>query len=457
MNSRPKQIPTRLAILTILIGLLLTACAETDPGVSGTTATTTGITGTTAESNGTASSNPEENSSAQPNSSDPDPDQTNSGSQQDSVTSTTPTPTTVPSDQVSIPDDLVLVTSSWETDFSIATVDLEELKVGIPASDPRDRIPPIDEPNFEPVDQSSWLADREPGVLVSQSDEARFYPLTILHRHEIVNDQFPSGPITVTYCPLCNTALAFSPIVNGQKLRFGVSGLLRNSDLVMWDDVTESLWQQITGEAIVGELAGTKLIQVGSAIVSYGDFVDRYPSGQVMTVEQGFGIPYGTNPYIYYSSGARPYNFFDREIDDRYPALSRVVGVSIGAHHKAYPFTEITEVRVVNDQLGDTSIVVLWGSPDTADALDNQVVADSEGVGTGLAYSAEVAGQTLTFNRMEDDRFEDQQTGTTWSLLGVGLDGPLAGTQLELVPHRNEFWFAWQAFFPDAPVWVAPA
>ncbi len=353
-----------------------------------------------------------------------------------------------------LPSRLVTVTSEWETNFDVSTIDLEELKVGIRAIDPRDLIPPIDDPVFEAVGGSDWLDDREPGAVVEVGGSARFYPLSIMTRHEIVNDDFDGTPVVVTYCPLCNTALAFDPVVDGTTLRFGVSGLLRQSDLVMWDDATESLWQQITGESIVGDLAGSRLEPVPSAILSWADFRERHSDGLVMAAEQGFGIPYGANPYVGYSSSAGPIgSFFDGEVDDRYPALSRVVGVGIEQEDVAYPFHLIEAAGAINDQVDGEPIVVIWGAPETADALDASSIANGRSVGTGVAYLSTVDGDTLTFAAIGDDRFVDEETGTTWTLLGDAIEGPLAGSRLQLAPHRNEFWFAFQAFFPDARVW----
>ncbi|MDH4117511.1 MAG: DUF3179 domain-containing protein [Acidimicrobiia bacterium] len=354
-----------------------------------------------------------------------------------------------------VPDELASVSAAWNTDFTQATIDLAELHVGIPAADPRDLIRPIDSPAFESVEAgSAWLQATDPGAVVELDGNARFYPLSIMTRHEIVNDSFGDRPVIVTYCPLCNTAIAFDPEVNGETLRFGVSGLLRQSDLVMWDDTTESLWQQITGEAIVGELAGTRLDPIPSAILSWADFAERHPTGQALAFDQGFGVQYGANPYVGYSSRAAPIpSFFDGEIDTRYPALSRVVGVTMEEASKAYPFEPLSAARVVNDEVGGEPIVVLWGAPDTADALDTSVIANGQQVGTGVAYFATVDGRELTFEHSADDLFTDTETGSTWTLLGDAIEGPLAGERLEIAPHRNEFWFAFQAFFGDAPVW----
>jgi hypothetical protein len=352
-----------------------------------------------------------------------------------------------------IPVQLRPMADRWSTDFSKATVDLNELLVGIPAADPRDLIRPIDDPVFEVAEESTWLDDREPGALVRVGEEARFYPLSVMIRHEIVNDEIAGVPVAVTYCPLCNTALAFDRRLDGETLRLGVSGLLRKSDLVMWDDVTESLWQQITGEAIVGELAGQRLAILSTAIVRWADFKAENPQGLVLGPDQGFGSIYGTNPYEFYSSRSQPYSFYEGEIDDRFPALERVVGVMLDQGDKAYPFSLLIEARVANDQVGDQPIVIFWGASDTADALDSRNIAEAVAVGTAVAYDPVVSGQRLTFEAAGDTDFRDLETGSTWSILGKATAGELAGAQLEILPHRNDFWFAWQGFFGEAPIW----
>ena len=355
---------------------------------------------------------------------------------------------------VTVPIHLQSMAAIWETDFSNSIIDLEELLVGIPISDPRDAIPPIDNPRFEAVSESDWIEDQEPGVLIEIEGDARFYPLSVMTRHEIVNDEIAGVPVAVTYCPLCNTALVFDRRFEGETLRLGVSGLLRNSDLVMWDDITQTLWQQVTGEAIVGKHAGESLTPLASAIVRWADFRDTHPDGQALSSDQGFGLVYGSNPYEFYSSRGRPYNFYSGEIDDRFPALERVVGISVNGIDKAYPFSLINKVRVVHDNLGGQELVVFWGASDTADALDSGLIADAIGIGTGIVYNPVVDGERLTFVASGDTEFVDNETGTTWSILGKATSGELAGEELELLPHRNEFWFAWQAFFPEAEVWT---
>lgn len=350
------------------------------------------------------------------------------------------------------PDQGFLGDYPWPTDWTRRTVeDWSEFSPGLGSTDPRDGIPPIDRPVFETVGLAAqWLSPRDPGALVQVDGEARFYPLSIMTRHEIVNDAIGDVPIAVTFCPLCNTAIAYDRRVNGEVLRFGVSGLLRNSDLVMWDAGTTSLWQQITGVGVVGEFAGAKLESVSTSIVSFEQFVESFPDGRSLAAESGFGrSTYGVNPYTGYSSLDRPF-LFSGETDDRLPALSRVVGVSEGDVIASYSFARLEAEGVVNDEVDGLAIAVFFGG-DTADALDQNVIASSQAIGSAVAHDPVVDGETLTFTATDDGGFVDDQTSSRWSIAGVALEGELAGTQLGALQHRNEFWFAWQAFFgPDS-------
>ncbi len=354
---------------------------------------------------------------------------------------------------VDLPPGLVGLDLVWPTDWSRRTIDLQELLRGIGGADPRDRIPPIDVPRFERVPVVEWLADTDPGVVLVVGGDARFYPLSVLTRHEIVNDRVGGSAVAVTYCPLCNTAVVFERVLDGDEIRLGVSGLLRNSDLVMWDRGTTSLWQQVTGEGIVGVHAGRTLEALPSRLTSYGAFAAAYPEGLALGPDQGIGPVYGANPYVGYSSRPAPYNLFTGELDDRLPALERVVGVDEGGEVKAYPFSVLSEELVVNDVVGGVPVVIMWGDPSTADALDEASIPDSRGVGTGVAYRATVAGTVLTFDpHTDEDLFIDRETSSVWTLFGTAIGGPLEGTQLEIALHRNEFFFAFAAFFPDADI-----
>ena len=377
------------------------------------------------------------------------------GGDGDADTDTEPGPESTPDNPV-MDEKIPSVAADWNTDWSKRTISLTELVVGIQRADPRDIIPPIDNPKFETVDEAAqWLVDREPVVSLELEGEARAYPLRILTSHEVVNDEIGSRAVAVTYCPLCNSAVTFDREINGRVLRFGVSGLLRNSDLVMWDRQTESLWQQITGESIVGEMAGARLDFVPAPLVSWGDFRTEYPDGKVLSREQGIypAQVYDSQPYGGYDSSTRPF-LFRGDPDDRYPAMERVVAIRLDGQTKAYPFSVISEERAVNDEFAGTPLLVVFGADDTASVLDTGDVKTGRAVGVGLAYERTAGDQVLTFDPQGEDRFVDRETESVWDLFGNAVQGPLAGAQLTPVVHTNELWFAWAAFNSDAPVYT---
>ncbi len=201
-------------------------------------------------------------------------------------------------------------TAEWATDFSTNSVPLDEFVGGGP---PKDGIPSIDVPKFVGVDEAEEFLDgSEPVAVVELEGEIRAYPLQILIWHEIVNDEIAGEPVAVTYCPLCNSTVAFRREVDGRPVEFGTTGMLRNSDLVMYDRATESWWQQITAEAVVGELTGTKLEVLPSQILAWDQFQRLHPGGRVLSRETGFDRNYGSNPYTGYDSDPTPSRFCSR-------------------------------------------------------------------------------------------------------------------------------------------------
>ena len=239
----------------------------------------------------------------------------------------------------------------------------------------------------------------------------------------------------------------FDRDVLGATMRFGVSGNLRNSDLVMWDDITETWWQQLTGEAIVGDLAGYFLDPLPAQLIGYGEFKASFPNGVVLGRDTGFRRDYGRNPYPGYDAARGSPFLFRGDLDDRLRSGERVVAIALGGEAVAYAFTHLQSVGVVNDVVGGLPVVVLW-SPDTASALDARSIADAKAVGSGVAFGREVAGRTLTFEP-GDGAFTDRETGSTWSIAGEAVAGALEGIQLPPVVHANHFWFAWAVFYPE--------
>lgn len=340
---------------------------------------------------------------------------------------------------------------TWRTDFSKHSIDYDEIFSIVP----RDGIPALDRPRFVPTDPDPfWLAADEPVISLELNGDARAYPIQVLIWHEIVNDVVGGVPVIVTFCPLCNTALVFERTIDGNVHDFGTSGMLRFSDLVMYDRQTDTWWQQIGGEAIVGELTGTRLNPLPASMVSWKDFRTSFPGGQVLSRETGFSRDYGRNPYTGYDDiNSAPFLFAGPE-DNRLRPVERVATVDLGEEAVAYPFLELESFPVVNDTVGGTSIVVLFAQG-TRSGLDSSVIAASRDVGATGVYNRVLDGVELTF-AVDGDRFLDTETGSTWNIIGQATDGPLAGKALEPIIHANHFWFAWATFKPDTRIWRAP-
>ncbi|MDP6402605.1 MAG: DUF3179 domain-containing protein, partial [SAR202 cluster bacterium] len=258
-------------------------------------------------------------------------------------------------------------------------------------------------------------------------------------------------PVTVTFCPLCNTALVFERTLDGVVYDFGTSGNLRNSDLVMWDRQTESWWQQFTGEAIVGELTGRKLKALPAPIISFADFKDAHSNGAILSRDTGFSRAYGRNPYGGYDRADNPPFLFFGDLDGRLAPKDRVVDVIIDDIAVAFPFKVLGEERAVDYTVGTQDVAVFFKSG-TVSALDGSSIASSKDVGATGVFDPNVDGKRLTF-RADGDWFVDEETGSTWNILGQAVDGPLKGQQLKPIVHTNVFWFAIAAFRPDAMIY----
>ncbi|MDX1661548.1 MAG: DUF3179 domain-containing protein [Gemmatimonadota bacterium] len=281
-------------------------------------------------------------------------------------------------------------------DLSNALIPADEILRGGP---PRDGIPALTNPRFEPVEEAGWMNPDDRLMALERGGVAKAYPLRIITWHEIVNDEVGGEPVAVTYCPLCGTGMAFDPVVDGRRLEFGVSGLLYNSDVLMYDRGTESLWSQIRRQAVTGPMRGERLEMIPLTHTTWERWAREHPDGLVLSRRTGHDRDYSRDPYLQYASS--PGTMFPvAHEDDRLPEKAMVLGIEGENGAKAFPLDALGEVpRPVRAEVGDREVFVYW-------------FADS------------------------------------WTAFATTLDG-------ERIPATLAFWFAWSAFYPETEVWSA--
>ena len=277
-----------------------------------------------------------------------------------------------------------------------ALIPIDEIRSGGP---PRDGIPAIDRPRFVNADAAGFLRASDRVLGITRNGVSKAYPVAILNWHEIVDDRDASEPIVVTFCPLCGTGIAYLATTGDQVLDFGVSGLLYNSDMLLYDRQTQSLWSQIRRQAVSGPMQGTKLQPVPVMHTQWADWKQRYPTTRVLSTETGYRRDYTKSPYQGYEKTADLF-FPVQTRDDRYHPKESVLGIEVADRFKAYPFMELEKSGgEVHDTFAGQPILVKY---------DKQ-------------YRTAVAA--------------DAQ--------GNALPGVIA------------FWFAWYAFHPDTAVYRA--
>ncbi len=282
-------------------------------------------------------------------------------------------------------------------DLTDSLVPRSQIEAGGP---PRDGIPAIDSPRFVPTSEVDFLGPEDRVLSLTAFGETRAYPVPILVWHEVVNDWIEDLPLVITYCPLCGSGMAFLAEGVTGPLTFGVSGLLYNSDLVLYDRETESLWSQLLGQAIAGPLRGTRLRSVPLTHTTWDAWQEAHPGSLVLSTDTGYARDYGADPYADYARGSGLLASVGAR-SQRYHPKERVLGVTLGGVHKAYPFVELarTGANLIPDRIAGTEILVRFDH----------------------------AGQ---------------------SARAFGVDG----VQL---PAVTAYWFAWYAFHPDTAVFEA--
>ena len=266
---------------------------------------------------------------------------------------------------------------------------------------PKDGIPSIDNPKYVSIqDADEWIADNELVLALKFNDEIRIYPHQIMVWHEIVNEEINSTPIAITYCPLCGSGIAYVREVDmdgvKKETEFGTSGKLFNSNLVMYDRLTDTHWSQINGEAILGELTGQKLEKLTLHTVVWSEWIAENPEGLVLSQETEFDREYGVDPYGSYYSDERLFFPIENTNDFLHPK-DVIYGIEINGEYKAY----------------------------RENSLENGVVYDDIVEGIELSIERLNSGEVIILNTQTQEQ----------------------------IAYERDFWFSWYAFNPTTTIY----
>jgi len=283
-------------------------------------------------------------------------------------------------------------------DLSDISVSQDDIFQGGP---PREGIPAIDAPKFVQADAVDFISDDDRVLGVEINGVARAYPIRILNWHEIVNDKIGDVSFSVTYCPLCGSGMVFSADFDNLELTFGVSGLLFDNNVLLYDRNTESLWSQVMGEAISGKLKGSRLQLLPVTHTTWAGWRKQHPNTDVLDTDTGFQRDYTHNPYEFYEQ-VDLINFPLRNIAPKtYGAHDVIIGLRIGDQVKGYPYAELKKLGETSfkDTFNGRNLIVHW------DEKASSVTINDEGG--------------------------------------------------ELLPTMSSYWFAWYSFYPNAEVFKA--
>ena len=333
----------------------------------------------------------------------------------------------LPESEIFESSELVLM----ETNGVKHLIPLDKIKGGGP---PKDGIPSIDNPVFTTVQNSHFMSDSDIVIGLDINGETKAYPLFILVWHEIVNDRVGDTPVSVTYCPLCYTNQVFERIINGQEVEFGTSGKLYNSNLLMYDRLTESYWSQALGMAVKGELSGYQLNLIPFDVITWGDWKILHPDTLVMTTDTGHIRSYATDPYGSYYTEPRIL-FPVEHSDDRMHPKEIILGFHQNDIYKAYKQNDIESNVLVNDSIGEIPVMLI--------SLFSE---------NSRAFERTVDGQVLDFEYV-NGKIIDTQTNSEWNYDGLAISGEYDAQRLERMPIEPGFWFEWVAFHPETLVY----
>lgn len=276
-------------------------------------------------------------------------------------------------------------------------IPIEQILSGGPA---KDGIPAIDNPRFIGVDQAGFLNDDSFVIGIKYKGLSKAYPINILNWHEIVNDTFNDVPVIITFCPLCGSGMAFIASIEDKTHTFGVSGLLYNSDVLLYDRQTQSLWSQLMSQAISGHHKGRQLQSLPVLHTTWRNWKSKYPDTLVLSTDTGYNRNYRNSPYATYLKS--PQTMFPlSSVSRQYHPKEDVLGVEIEGQFKVYPFIELEK-----------------GQAEFTDTFNGQRI-------------------TIRYDK-------------------INRTASIFNQQGNLLPAVRTFWFAWYAFHPETEIYIVP-
>lgn len=264
----------------------------------------------------------------------------------------------------------------------------------------KDGIPAIDNPKFVKIRAAGFMKDGDRVLGITINGESKAYPIKILNWHEIVNDSIADVSFAITYCPLCGTGIAFDSNISGQILNFGVSGLLYNSDVLLYDRETDSLWSQLLSKAVTGKHKGIALKPLPTIHTTWANWKQLHPSSSVLSIDTGYKRSYSKDPYGGYEQSRLLYFPVTNKAPARYHPKEKVLGLTLGKTYKAYPFIELNKNNksTFTDVVNENSLTIHWN--------------------------------------------KSEKTGYVTNVQGI------------ILPTVQSYWFAWYAFHPDTEVFI---
>ncbi len=321
-----------------------------------------------------------------------------------------------------------ILSSEWN-------IPINEVRDGGPG---KDGIPSIDNPQFTDAGAVSYLNDNDLVVGIIKGNEVKAYPHIILDWHEVVNDEIDGSFFTLNYCPLTGTAFAWESKTNNTRTTFGVSGLLYNANLIMYDRNTDSNWSQLRLECVNGQLINDKPKLYEVVETDWKTWKALYPNSQVLTTDTGVSRPYGTSPYGDYATNNDRFIFRPEITNPALPNKARVYAIIDGNTSKVYQFSDFTGGKAIRDTYKGKSYLIVG----------------DENIMFGYELNGDLSNLSFEYDFSNSEAFFTDNEQNKWSIFGSAIEGPREGSKLTPIQSVMSYWFAIAAFYPNPELYT---